>query len=162
MLTSNIFIYLFFINEQPPNLVWKNRQFLRNSGFSLVFEVIDCESDARFSNLKMAHPIWRTSNRKIHEFSRYFALGGFWGCWLEIWNYICKIQNVWSNMADAISKILSILLILYIWGFLGSLITNLKSYFQNSKWRIRYCGHEIENSMNFSDIFYSAIFGVAN
>ena len=44
-----------------------------------VFEVADYESEIRFSKCKMADPIWRTSNRKFHQFFRYLVFLGFWG-----------------------------------------------------------------------------------
>ena len=33
-----------------------------------VFGVTDYESEMRFSNFKIADPIWRTSNRKFYQF----------------------------------------------------------------------------------------------
>ena len=65
-------------------------------------------------------------------------------------------------MVDAKSKIPSILLILCNWGSLGSLITNLKLDFPNSKWRIQYGEDQIEKSNNFSDTLYSVVFRVAD
>ena len=48
--------------------------------FTRVFDVADYESEIIFFKLKMVYPIWRTSNRKFHQFRRYYVLGGFWGC----------------------------------------------------------------------------------
>ena len=45
--------------------------------------------------------------------------------------------------------------------FSRSLITNLKLDIQNSEWRIQYGGRQIDNSINFYDILYSGVFGVA-
>ena len=65
-------------------------------------------------------------------------------------------------MADVKSKIRSISLILCIWGFLGTLITNLKLDFENSKWRIQYGGRQIESFINFYDTLYLVVFGDAD
>ena len=69
---------------------------------------------------------------------------GFWDRWLQIWRQISKIHNGGSNMAVKIYKIGQIDAKYWLYGFLGSLITNLKSDFQNSQWRIQYVGLNLQ------------------
>ena len=78
------------------------------TSYTGVFGVTDYESVMKFSKLKMANPIWRMSYKKFHHFLWYAVHGGFWSDSLRIWNYIFKIQNGRSSMADVMSKIPSI------------------------------------------------------
>ena len=65
-------------------------------------------------------------------------------------------------MADKISKNLRINVIICIYGFLASLITNQKSGFQNSKWRIQYGGQNFKKSAYKRYNLYIWVFGVAD
>ena len=51
---------------------------------------------------------------------------------------------------------------LKIQGFLESLITNASSEFRNSKWRIHYGGRKGKKLLDWDEIWYAEVFGVAD
>ena len=71
-------------------------------------------------------------------------------------------------MAAILVKILSFFAIaskLRVWGFSGSLITNLVSELKNSKWKIENGGDVSVNRKCFSNCYetwYTGIFGIAD
>ena len=73
-----------------------------------------------------------------------FGYKGFCDRSLRIWSQIFKIHDGRSNMAVKIYKKGQIDAKYWLYGFLGSLITNLKSDFQNSQWRIQYVGLNLQ------------------
>ena len=80
----------------------------------------------------------------------------------------CKIRNGVSKMVAILVQILSFFAIarkLAIWGFSGSLITNMVSVLQNSKWKIENGGDVSLNRMCFGNCYetwYTGIFGIAD
>ena len=87
---------------------------------------------------------------KFPVFLEIFIYRDFPGCWRQICRQIFKLKNGSSNMAADnfencfISKFkmaewnfdkVPIFMKIYIWGFSEMLITNLRSDFENSKWR---------------------------
>ena len=73
-----------------------------------------------------------------------------------------KIQNGGSNMADENAKSYLIGMIFGTSEFLGSLITNPSSTFRNSEWRIQYGGRQCKKLLNWDDIWYLRVFGIAD
>ena len=64
-------------------------------------------------------------------------------------------------MADEKAKSYLIGMIFETRGFLVSLITNPHSKFRNSKRRIQYGGQKCKKLVDWDDIWYSEVFGVA-
>ena len=56
-------------------------------------------------------------------------------------------------------KISTIFMKIGIQGFVGSLITNLQSDFQISRWRIQHGGQKFENQSDFHENHYTGVLG---
>ena len=59
-------------------------------------------------------------------------------------------------------KISPIFMKIGIQGFFGSLITNLQSNFQKSRWRVQHGGQKFENQSDFHENWYTGVFRVAD
>ena len=66
-------------------------------------------------------------------------------------------NSIWRTKFKKITNV-----IICIYGFFESLITNLKTDFQNSKWRIQYGGQNLRKSAYKRYNLYLWVFGVAN
>ena len=102
---------------------------------------------------------------KIQKFNWlwwYLVLGDFWSRWLRVWAENSEIRNGGFNMADQNVKSYLIEIIFGTREFLTTLITNLSWKIRNSKWRIQYGGQKYEKLLNWNDIWYSGIFGIAD
>jgi len=120
---------------------WKNFQlYLYKNWYSGVFEVADYESEVRFWKFKMADPRRRPKSK---IFLNFFFFETWYREVFEVADYKFEVRFEKFEMADPRwrpkSKIfLDFVLKLCIKGFLGSLITNLKSDFENSESWIQY------------------------
>ena len=86
------------------------------------------------------------------ENSSNFVYWDFLGRRLRIYNQIFKIQDGGSNIAVKNLKISPMFMKIGIQGFFESLITNLQSDFQNSRWQIQHGGQKLKISPIFMKI----------
>ena len=113
-------------------------------------------SESLISNLKSDFPKtkWRLQNGgQFSKISVRFAWNliyeGFLGCWFQIWSQIFQKKMAATKWRTLFENFCQICMKLDIRRFLELLISNLKSDFPKTKWRLQNGGHFLKISVRF-------------
>ena len=129
-------VYICHNSEIQNNKVIENYLDLFETFYMRVFGVADDESEVKISKIKMTDSKWRMKLTKTIWICLKLCIWGFLSRWWRILTHNFEIQNGgFSITDDSIKNYLDLFKTLYMGGF-ESLMTNLNSEFQNSKWRI--------------------------